>query len=51
MSGAWRPSEVISRLYGPSDDMPGCPTLRISMSKFNTTDDIDFAVAAIRKLV
>ena len=51
MAGAVRESFVISTLYGESNTMTGCPTLRISMGKWNVKEELDIAVDAIKSLL
>lgn len=50
MAGAPEPSAVLGEMYKGSDEMAGCPSLRISIGRFNTPEDIDAAVDAIRKI-
>lgn len=51
MAGALEPSAVLGQLYGPQDPMTGCPSLRVSIGRFNTSQEIDAAVEAIRKVL
>lgn len=51
MAGAVRPSGVINTIYKDNDPMEGCPTLRISMGKWNVKEEIDIAVDAIKSLL
>ncbi len=50
MAGAPEPSAVLEEMYKDSDDMPGCPSVRISIGRFNTPEEIDAAVGVIRKI-
>ena len=52
MAGAPEPSAVLAQMYaGDRDPMAGYPSVRISMGRFNTLQDIDAAVAAIGKIL
>ena len=50
MAGAPEPSAVLGEMYKDGDDMIGCPSVRISIGRFNTPEEIDAAVDAIRKI-
>lgn len=51
MAGASEPSAVLAQMYGPDDPMEGCPSVRISMGRFNTEADVDAALAAIARVL
>ena len=51
MAGAWKPSEVITALYGNEDPMAGCPTIRFSLCKYNSEEEIDTAVEALKNIL
>ncbi|MDD4820406.1 MAG: cysteine desulfurase family protein [Flavobacteriales bacterium] len=51
MAGAWQPSGVITALYGENDPMSDCPTIRFSMCKYNTEEEIDTAVQAVKNIL
>lgn len=50
MAGAPEPSAVLGEMYKDGDDMIGCPSVRISIGRFNTPEEIDAAVDALRKI-
>lgn len=52
MAGAVEPSAVLAEMYGGDrDPMAGYPSVRISMGRFNTPQDIDIFVSALKKVL
>ena len=51
MAGAPEPSAVLGEMYKYGDGMPGCPSVRLSLCRFNTPDEVDAAVLALKSIL